>query len=57
MKVAVVTGGGGFVGTQLCLKLLESGYGSVIALDLHFITTTRDGVKRIQVIDTISYNN
>ena len=46
-KVAVVTGGAGFVGSHLCERLIKEGY-SVISLDNYFTGTTDnhvDGVK------------
>ena len=36
MRAAFVTGGGGFVGSQLCRELARRGY-SVTAYDLHYL--------------------
>ena len=41
---AVVTGGGGYVGSRLCQELVKEGYDKVTAIDVHFIGDEREGV-------------
>ena len=44
-----MTGGGGFIGGQLCKGLVERGY-SVTAFDVHYLDKDQDdSVQRIQV--------
>ena len=48
-KRAFVTGGGGFIGDQLCKGLVEKGY-AVTAFDLRYLDKDKDdSVQRIQV--------
>lgn len=45
-KLAVVTGGAGFVGSHLCERLVKEGY-SVISLDNYFTGTPENHVDRV----------
>ena len=48
-KRAFVTGGGGFIGDQLCQGLVKRGY-AVTAFDVHYLNKDQDdSVQRIQV--------
>ncbi len=53
MKTALVTGGGGFVGGKLCRYLLQNGYSSVTAFDIHHSNDGEeedsDGLQKIKV--------
>jgi dTDP-glucose 4,6-dehydratase len=44
-KIAVVTGGAGFIGSHLCERLIERGF-KVICLD-NFITGSKDNIKHL----------
>ena len=46
MKHFLVTGGAGFIGSNLCLKLLEKGH-FVLALD-NFVTSSGKNIKKLQ---------
>jgi nucleoside-diphosphate-sugar epimerase len=46
MKTILVTGGAGFIGTNLCKKLLDEGH-KVIAID-NFITSSGDTIKKLK---------
>lgn len=46
MKTVLVTGGAGFIGTNLCKRLLDQG-NNVIAID-NFITSSGDNIKELQ---------
>jgi UDP-glucose 4-epimerase len=46
-KVAVVTGGAGFVGSHLCKRLLEEGY-RVISLDNYFTGTEENHIAGVE---------
>jgi len=46
---AVVTGGGGYVGTKLCLELVRRGY-TVTALDVQFPITTEDDCPKVRKV-------
>ena len=48
IKVVIVTGGAGFIGSHTCLSLLERGY-RVIILD-SFVNSSRKSINRIREI-------
>ena len=50
MYYALVTGGGGYLGTKLCKSLLRLGY-SVTAYDVHFVgdEDAEPAIERIKV--------
>ncbi|XP_019850393.1 PREDICTED: short-chain dehydrogenase/reductase family 42E member 1-like [Amphimedon queenslandica] len=45
---AVVTGGGGYVGSRLCRQLVKEGYDKVTAIDVHFIEDEKEGANKIK---------
>lgn len=50
-KAVFVTGGGGYLGSELCRELARKGY-SVTAFDLHFLETQdpeQSGITNIHV--------
>lgn len=49
-KIAVVTGGAGFVGSHLCTRLQEKGY-RVISLDNYFVGSKENHVEGIEYIE------
>ena len=54
MNTALVTGGGGFVGSKLSQYLLRNGYSSVVAFDIYHSSDQDeevDGLQKIQVHD------
>ena len=53
MGVALVTGGGGYVGNKLCLELLKNrGYKQVIAFDVFFTDEEEvEGLVKRKVIN------
>ena len=52
MKIIVVTGGTGFIGSHICVKLIEKGY-SVLILD-SFINSSPKIVDKIKEINSLS---
>ncbi len=47
--MALVTGGGGYLGNRLCKELLERGY-EVTALDVNYFSDWEEGNSRIKQI-------
>ena len=52
-RVALVTGGGGYVGNRLCLELLKNrGYKQVVAFDVFFTVQEEvQGLVKIKVVN------
>lgn len=52
-KKALVTGGGGYVGTRLCMALVQKGY-EVTALDIHHQQEESSKTCQIKIVKVSS---